>query len=80
MRAAGLRASGDIGEPDFSKWLRHMAQMQDMLVADGALVLKFFLHTPAKVHRKNLRRAQKDPDSGWRIDEETSITLRLSTR
>jgi polyphosphate:AMP phosphotransferase len=42
--------------------------MQDMLVADGALVLKFFLHTPEKVQRKNLRRAQKDPDSGWRID------------
>ena len=69
MRAAILRSEDEIGEPDFSKWLRHIAEMQDMLVADGALVLKFFLHTPAKVQRKNLRKAQKDPDSGWRVDE-----------
>jgi polyphosphate:AMP phosphotransferase len=69
MRAAILRSTGDMGEPDFSNWLRHVAKMQDMLVADGALVLKFFLHTPEKVQRKNLRRAQKDPDSGWLIDE-----------
>jgi polyphosphate:AMP phosphotransferase len=69
MRAAILRSEGELEEPDFSNWLRHLEKLQDMLVADGALVLKFFLHTPEKVQRKNLRRAQKDPDSGWLIDE-----------
>lgn len=69
MRTAIMRADGDMSEEDFTAWLRHVAKMQDMLVADGALVLKFFLHTPEKVQRKNLRRAEKDPDSGWRIDQ-----------
>jgi polyphosphate:AMP phosphotransferase len=69
MRTAILRADGDMSEEEFSAWLRHVAKMQDMLVADGALVLKFFLHTPAKVQRKKLRKAEKDPEEGWQIDQ-----------
>lgn len=67
MRAASLRAEGEIGEPDFSKWLNHIDSMQQGLVADGALVLKFFLHTPADKQRKKLKKAEKDPESGWQI-------------
>ncbi len=67
MRAASLRAEGEIGEPDFSKWLNHISKMQEQLVADGALVLKFFLHTPAKKQRKKLKKASNDPESGWQI-------------
>ena len=52
MRAASLRAEGEIDEPEFSIWLRHISTMQHALVADGALILKFFLHTPAKVQKK----------------------------
>jgi polyphosphate:AMP phosphotransferase len=69
MRTAIMRASDEITESQFSAWLHHVAKMQDGLVVDGALVLKFFLHTPEKVQRKNLRRAQKDPESGWQIDQ-----------
>ena len=67
MRAASMRADGEIGEPDFSKWLNHIASMQQQLVADGALVLKFFLHTPAKKQRKKLKKAEQDPNAGWQI-------------
>ena len=67
MRAASLRAEGEISEPDFSKWLNHISKMQEQLVADGALVLKFFLHTPAKKQRKKLKKASNDPESGWQI-------------
>ena len=69
MRAANMRAEGEIGEPEFSTWLRHISEMQDALVADGALILKFFLHTPAKVQRKKLKKAEKDPESGWQVDD-----------
>lgn len=69
MRAATMRAQGELSEEEFTAWLRHVAKMQDMLVADGALVLKFFLHTPEKAQRKNLKRAAKDPDAGWQIDQ-----------
>jgi len=68
MRAANQRAEGEIGEPEFSGWLRHLSQMQAALVADGALILKFFLHTPAKVQKKKLKEAEKHPELGWQVD------------
>lgn len=68
MRAAAQRADGEIGEPEFSTWLRHVANLQSALVADGTLILKFFLHTPAKVQKKKLKEAEKDPESGWQVD------------
>jgi polyphosphate:AMP phosphotransferase len=69
MRAAALHADGEIGELEFSHWLRHVAELQNQLVADGALVLKFFLHTPAKKQRKRLKKAEKDKEQGWWVDE-----------
>jgi len=69
MRAASMHADGEIGEPEFSAWLRHIAHMQAQLVADGALILKFFLHTPAKAQRKKLKAARKHRDLGWQVDE-----------
>lgn len=69
MRAASLRAEGDIDEPEFSIWLRHIATMQHALVTDGALILKFFLHTPAKIQKKKLKAAEKHPETGWQVDQ-----------
>jgi polyphosphate:AMP phosphotransferase len=69
MRAANQRAEGEIGEPEFSAWLRHIANMQSALVDDGVLILKFFLHTPAKVQKAKLKEAEKHPESGWQVDQ-----------
>ncbi len=69
MRAAIQRANDEIDEPHFSIWLRHIANMQTELVADGALILKFFLHTPAKEQKKKLKKAAKDPHAGWQVDQ-----------
>ncbi len=69
MRAASQRAAGEIGEEEFSGWLRHVSQMQEGLVDDGALIIKFFLHTPADVQKKKLKEAEKHPDMGWQVDQ-----------
>ncbi|MCH9668792.1 MAG: polyphosphate:AMP phosphotransferase [Actinomycetia bacterium] len=69
MRAASMRAEEEIDEPAFSIWLRHIANMQHALVADGALILKFFLHTPARAQKKNLKEAERHPELGWQIDQ-----------
>ncbi len=68
MRAASMRAEAEIDEPAFSIWLRHIANMQRALVADGALILKFFLHTPARAQRKNMKKAQRHPELGWQVE------------
>ena len=69
MRAANMRAQGEIDEEQFGAWLRHLTSMQNELVADGALILKFFLHTPVKKQRKNLKKAERDEAVGWRVDQ-----------
>ncbi len=69
MRAAIQRAEDEIEEPEFSIWLRHIANMQAELVADGALILKFFLHTPAREQKRRLKKAEKDPHAGWQVDQ-----------
>jgi polyphosphate:AMP phosphotransferase len=69
MHAATMRAAGDIGEDEFTYWLRHLTTTQNQLVADGTLMLKFFLHTPAKKQRKRLKAAAKDPEQGWWVDQ-----------
>jgi len=69
MWAANQRAAGEIDEPQFSVWLRHIANLQSALVADGALILKFFLHTPPEAQRKKLKQAEKDPQAGWLVDQ-----------
>ncbi len=68
MRAANQLAEGDITEQAFTAWLRHIANLQNELVADGALILKFFLHTPAKVQKKKLKAAEDHPELGWQVD------------
>ena len=75
MRAAIERANAEIDEPDFSIWLRHIANIQSQLVADGALILKFFLHTPAKVQKKRLKKAARDPHGGWQVDHRDWLAL-----
>lgn len=69
MRAANQRAEDEISEAEFSAWLSHVVHMQTALVDDGALILKFFLHTPAKVQKKKLQEAEKHPELGWQVDK-----------
>lgn len=40
-----------------------------------APALKFFLHTPVDKQRKKLRKAEKKPDQGWRVDKRDWIAL-----
>ncbi|MDP3971411.1 MAG: polyphosphate:AMP phosphotransferase [Candidatus Nanopelagicales bacterium] len=75
MRMISMRLLGEIGEREFSRWTSHVAKMQSELVADGALVLKFYLHTPEKEQRKRLRRAERNPDDGWWVDERDWVML-----
>lgn len=69
MRMIDMGMSGDIDDDQFETWVNHLAALQSESVAEGALVLKFFLHTPAKKQRKKLKKAEESPDEGWLIDQ-----------
>lgn len=60
---------GEVEEVAFDRWVRHLESLQAELVADGALVVKFFLHTPLKEQRARIKRAKDgNGDEGWRVN------------
>ncbi len=61
--------SGDVDDAELESWAAHLEALQRAMVADGAVVVKFFLHTPRDAQRGRLKRAEKDPALGWRVDQ-----------
>jgi polyphosphate:AMP phosphotransferase len=57
------RGDGDLDDAEWEAHLRHVRALERELVADGTLLLKFWLHAPRKTLEKRFERADKDPDS-----------------
>ena len=55
------RVVGDIDEVGLDRCVRHIQSFEKALTDDGALILKFWLHTPKKELKKRLKRAEKKP-------------------
>jgi polyphosphate:AMP phosphotransferase len=63
------RLSGDIDDVQLEQRIEHIARFEETLADDGALLLKFWLHISKAELRKRLRRAKKDPDRYWQVDD-----------
>jgi len=59
-----------IDDDGFERRTAHIEQLEQALVDDGALVLKFWLHLPKKKLKKRLKQAKKHPKKEWRVDEQ----------
>jgi polyphosphate:AMP phosphotransferase len=77
MRLLNENLSGELSDLEYERALDHLEQMQEELVADGMLIIKVFLHTPPKVQRKRLKRAQDDDKDGWLVDQRDWAMLDL---
>jgi polyphosphate:AMP phosphotransferase len=66
--AVSRRVLGEWDDERLEREIRHLRRLEEQLVADGALLLKFWLHVPKKVLKKRLQSAvEKD---SWRIAAE----------
>ncbi len=78
------RARRKIGERQFARRLAHGALFERTLVADGALVLKFWLHVSKREHKRRLKRAGKRDraidDRDWAIYEHYDRGMPLAER
>lgn len=77
MRSLNENLSGELSDADYERSIDHLEQMQEALVADGMLIIKIFLHTSPEKQRKRMKKAEKDPDEGWRIDQRDWAALDL---
>lgn len=60
---------GDHDQERFDRDIKHSRSFEQVLVADGTLLLKFWLHLPKKMLKKRLKRAVTDPAEFWQISE-----------
>jgi len=66
------------GDDDtLNRVLDEIVEMEQMLVADGALILKFWMHLDQKAQKKRFARLEKDPLQAWRVTEQGRKNLDL---
>ena len=51
----------------FAERLRHLAHFEGLLSADGALIVKVWLHLTKAEQRERLRELESEPDTAWRV-------------
>jgi polyphosphate:AMP phosphotransferase len=63
------RAYGRITVDSLEERLNRIVEFEQMLAADGALILKFWMHLGKSAQRRRLKSLEKDPLQRWRVDE-----------
>ncbi|MGD8852352.1 MAG: polyphosphate:AMP phosphotransferase [Gammaproteobacteria bacterium] len=69
LNAVADRVRGRIDGDGFARRLAHIGQFEQDLANDGTLVVKFWLHLPKKQLKKRLKKAEKDEESHWQVEE-----------
>lgn len=61
------RAYGRIKTSDLDQDMARVARFEQMLIHEGALVLKFWMHLGKDAQKKRLKSLEKDPKTRWRV-------------
>ncbi|HEY3400294.1 MAG TPA: polyphosphate:AMP phosphotransferase [Geothrix sp.] len=61
------RVSGRTKTSDLDQDMARVARFEQMLIHEGALVLKFWMHLGKDVQKKRLKGLEKDPKTRWRV-------------
>ncbi len=63
------RATGQIGSAELLQAIEEIRHFERMLVAEGALILKFWFHMSRSEQKKRLHALQDDPKTRWRVTD-----------
>jgi polyphosphate:AMP phosphotransferase len=61
------RRSGKLGDDAYDDYLLKIRAHEDMLVAEGVVLLKFWLHLSKPALKERLRAMKDDPEERWRL-------------
>lgn len=64
------RVSGATKNAAFERQLERIVRLEQMLVSEGVLVLKFWLHLSKEKQKKLFQALEKDPSTRWRVTTE----------
>ncbi|HBR96733.1 MAG TPA: polyphosphate:AMP phosphotransferase [Gammaproteobacteria bacterium] len=62
-------AWGRIGTPEFDEQLARIQGFEKELAADGALIIKFWMHLGKSQQKKRLKKLENDPHQAWRVTD-----------
>jgi polyphosphate:AMP phosphotransferase len=65
IRNIADRLQGDIDDGDYDRRLEHIRSIEESLVDDGTLILKYWFHLPRKELKRRLKQAKKKPQKLW---------------
>ncbi len=63
------RVTGEIGEGAFAGAIAEIQRLEQMLVDEGVLLVKFWFHLSKDQQRKRLKSLEKDPATRWRVTD-----------
>jgi AMP-polyphosphate phosphotransferase len=63
------RISQSIGENDLARAYQEIAEFEEQLAADGAIILKFWLHISKKEQKKRFKKLLSDELTAWQVSE-----------
>jgi polyphosphate:AMP phosphotransferase len=63
------RAGGRIKNPKFDQALEEVRRFEQMLIDEGAMILKFWMHLSKDAQKKRLKKLESDPLTRWRVTE-----------
>ncbi|MCY0964026.1 polyphosphate:AMP phosphotransferase [Parathalassolituus penaei] len=66
----GLRMEDKLDDGGLDASLQRVNNFERELVADGALILKFWLHLSRDEQKKRLQKLESDPATAWRVSEQ----------
>lgn len=64
------RVSGAIKKAAFDRYVEEIVRLEKMLVSEGVIILKFWLHLSKASQAKRLRAVESDPSTRWRVTAE----------
>jgi len=71
------RVADEITDADLDARLLRVKSFEKMLVDDGALIIKFWLHLSKAEQKKRLKSLEKDPETAWRVTDQDRKHLKL---
>jgi AMP-polyphosphate phosphotransferase len=70
-------AYGKIDKADMDEELTTIRRFENLLVDDGAVIVKFWLHVSKEIQAKRLKKAEKDPHAMRRVSEQEKKNAEL---
>jgi polyphosphate:AMP phosphotransferase len=71
------RVYGETRKTELEEALERIVRFERMLVSEGALIVKFWLHLSKSAQKKRLRELSEDPKTAWRVTKTDWKHLRL---